>query len=76
MKNTEGYSGAELEHIVGEVLEQRFINQHQKKESAVTKAMFAKAIKDTIPISKTNKEAIKEIKDYCKQNNIRSANKK
>lgn len=38
--------------------------------------MFAEAIKSTRPISETNKEAIKEIKDYCKQNNIRSANKK
>lgn len=76
VKNTEGYSGAELEHIIRVVTEERFINIHNGKGSGVTKAMFAEAIKSTRPISETNKEAIKEIKDYCKRENIRSANKK
>ena len=76
VKNTEGYSGAELEHIIGVVTEERFINKHSGKGAGVTKAMFAEAIKSTRPMSETNKEDIKEIKDYCKQNNIRSANKK
>ena len=76
VKKTEGYSGAELEHIIRVVTEERFINKYNEKGTGVTKAMFAEAIKSTRPISETNKEAIKEIKDYCKQNNIRSANKK
>lgn len=76
VKNTEGYSGAELEHIIRAVTEERFINMHNGKGPGVTKAMFAEAIKSTRPISETNKEAIKEIKDYCKRENIRSASKK
>lgn len=76
VKKTEGYSGAELEHIIGVVTEERFINKYNGEGTGVTKAMFAEAIKSTRPISETNKEAIKEIKDFCKQNSIRSANKK
>jgi SpoVK/Ycf46/Vps4 family AAA+-type ATPase len=76
VKKTEGYSGAELEHIIRVITKERFINKYNEKGTGVTKAMFAEAIKSTRPISETNKEAIKEIKDYCKQNNIRSANKK
>lgn len=76
VKNTKGYSGAELEHIIRVVTEERFINKHNGKGTGVTKAMFAEAIKSTRPISETNKEAIKEIEDYCKKENIRSANKK
>lgn len=76
VKNTEGYSGAELEQIISVVTEERFINMQNGKGAGVTKAMFEKAIKNTKPISETDKEAIKEIKDYCKKNNIRRANKK
>lgn len=76
VKNTKGYSGAELEHIIKVVTEERFINMYNGKGAGVTKAMFAEAIKSTRPISETNKEAIKEIEDYCKKENIRRANKK
>lgn len=76
VKNTEGYSGAELEHIISAVTEERFINMYNGKGTGVTKDMFTKVIEDTKPISKSNKEDIKEIKDYCKKNNIRNANKK
>ena len=57
------------------VTEQRFINKHNGKGTRVTRAMFAEAIKNTRPISETNKEAIKEIEDYCKKGKVRSANK-
>lgn len=75
VRHTDGYSGAELEHIISVVTEERFINMQTGRGSAVTKAMFAEAITNTKPIKETNKDAIKEIRDFCKQNNIRSASK-
>lgn len=76
VKKTDGYSGAELEHIIGVVKEERFFNMQNGKGAGVTKKMFEEAIKNTRPISETNKEAIKEIRDYCEKNNIRNASKK
>ena len=76
VNKTDGYSGAELEHIIGEVTEERFINMHKENGTGVTKKMFEEAIKNTRPISETNKEAIKEIGKYLKENNMRRASKK
>lgn len=58
---TEGFSGAELEHIIVEGLFSAYHEQRDLKTEDVQKAA-----KDTIPLSTTYSEELKRIRDWAK----------
>lgn len=68
-KETEGYSGADIETIVKDVLEEAFI----QNKSEITIDMFISSIKNTASISKTLKEKIDEYKKKFEKYNLKKA---
>lgn len=59
-KETEGFVGAEIEHVVITALYEAFFNNRNIKESDI---MFA--IKSTVPLSITQKEQIRSLRDWA-----------
>ena len=72
--DTDRFSGAELEYIVRDVTEQRFINILKNENKDVSIDMFKKAIEDTEPLSTTMKTELDEMRKFCNQRKFRKAN--
>ncbi len=69
LNQTEGYSGADIEAVVKETIENAFINNHER----ITTDDLVAVIKTTKSLSETLKDKIKEIKDSLSKYNLKQA---
>lgn len=67
-KQTKGFTGREIERIVISGLYNVFYKNHETNDTAndLTTNDLLEVIKDTIPISVTNKEKIEHLNNWCK----------
>ena len=72
---TNGFSGAELEYVVRDVTEQRFISYLNNSKTNISQEMFFDAIDSTEPLSTTMKKELDEMKTFCEQRKFRKANR-
>jgi len=68
----EGYTGADIEAVVKELIEEAFIAE-QKKETFNIEDTFKAICDDFKPFSKTNEKAVKELKEKSKEIGAKSA---
>ena len=68
----EGYTGADIEAVVKELIEEAFIAE-QKKETFNIEDTFKAICNDFKPFSKTNEKAVKELKMKSKEIGAKSA---
>ena len=66
---TEGYSGADIEGVVRDSVEDAFVND----KKSVTTEDIVKAIKNTRSLSEVMKDSLKGIKEYYKSSKFKSA---
>jgi SpoVK/Ycf46/Vps4 family AAA+-type ATPase len=71
IKLTEGYSGADIESIVGESVESVFV----KGNSSLTTEDIIEIIKNTQPISKLMKKDIEEMQKLYKEKDFKKASR-
>lgn len=69
LKESEGFSGADIEAVVKEAIEKAFIND----EASVDTALLVDIIKDTKSVSETLKEKIDEMKNALKSFDMKPA---
>ncbi|MDO4329081.1 MAG: AAA family ATPase [Lachnospiraceae bacterium] len=71
VKETNGYSGADIESVVKDSIETAFVNQ----KSAVTTEDILASIKQTHSLSEIMKEPIEQMKKIYEQNKFKNASK-
>ena len=67
------FSGAEIEYVVRDVAEQRFLDILNGGRGLVTEEMFNNAIKNMTPLYESMKDVLKEMKDHCTEKKFRKA---
>lgn len=75
-RRTNNFSGAELEYLVRDVAEQRFLKLLNKESGEVTIEMFVSAIDNTTPLYQSMEEDLKEMRNFCKKRKFREASSK
>jgi len=68
----EGYTGADIEAVVKELIEEAFIAEKEKKAFNIEDT-FKAICDDFKPFSKTNEKAVKELKEKSKEIGAKSA---
>jgi SpoVK/Ycf46/Vps4 family AAA+-type ATPase len=71
VKNTDGYSGADIEGVVRDAIEKAFVEDAQD----VTAKYYSEAKEATQPLSKIKSEKLEEMKKAYKNNNYKNASK-
>lgn len=75
LKDTEGYSGADIESVVKEAVESAFCESNES-DKIVTTEKLLEVIKHTKSISDTLKEKIEQLREEYKKYNFKNANGK
>jgi SpoVK/Ycf46/Vps4 family AAA+-type ATPase len=69
-KGTEGFSGADIESVVKEAIESAFFSDEK-----LTNSILQECINNTISLSETMKDEIKNLEESYKKHNFKDANK-
>ena len=70
-KGTEGFSGADIESVVKEAIETAYFSDEK-----LTTEILQECINNTISLSETMKDKMKELEETYKKHNFKDANKK
>ncbi|MDE7224847.1 MAG: AAA family ATPase, partial [Acetatifactor sp.] len=74
VKEMDNFSGAEIEYVVRDVVEKRFLDILNGGNGEITQEMFDEAIKNTTPLYESMKDDLNEMRDFCKKKNFKQAN--
>lgn len=72
-KGMDNYSGAEIEYVVRDVAEKRFLDVLDGGAGMITKDMFKSAIENTTPLYESMKDVLEDMREYCKKKKFRNA---